>query len=239
MRKIFPFTKPAVFLSFIITLLAGTFLSCANNHQQHTSGQTALEEQTPSSQRFNDIEFWVKMFEDPERDKWQKPAEVVKMMNLKPGDVVADIGAGTGYITRHLAVAVGPGGKAIGLDIEQSMVDYMNNDAKKLGLKNYTAKVVKTDDPGLGAHSVDVIFLCNTYHHIEDRTAYFQNLLKSLKPGGRVISVDFYKDTDFGPPREHKLARDIVVKEMSLAGYRLNRDLKFLEHQYYLEFVPE
>ena len=68
------------------------------------------------------------MFEDPERDKWQKPAEVVKKMDLKPGDIVADIGAGTGYLTRRIAVAVGPAGQAIGLDIEQSMVDYMTED---------------------------------------------------------------------------------------------------------------
>jgi len=221
-------------------MLAGSFLSCANHQNQHTQEQTESVKHTPASQqRFNDIEVWVKRFEDPERDKWQKPAEVVKMMDLKPGDIVADIGAGTGYITRHIAVAVGPEGNALGLDIEQSMVDYMNEDAKKLGLKNYTAKVVSTDDPALEPDSVDVIFLCNTYHHIENRSAYFKNISKSLKHGGRVITVDFYKDTDFGPPRDHKLAKDVVLKEMAQAGYRLDKDLQFLEHQYYLEFVLE
>jgi ubiquinone/menaquinone biosynthesis C-methylase UbiE len=232
--------KTVVLLSFVIILLAISVLSCTNHQKQHTAEQQTSEKHSPATQqRFNDIDYWVKMFEDPERDKWQKPAEVVKIMDLKSGDIVTDIGAGTGYITRHLAVAVGPEGKAIGLDIEQSMVDYMNEDAEKLGLKNYTAKVVKTDDPALEPHSVDVIFLCNTYHHIKNRAAYFKNVSKSLKPGGRVISVDFYKNIDFGPPRDHKIAKETVIQEMQKAGYSLYKDVEFLQYQYYLEFTPE
>lgn len=226
--------KAAVLVSLII-VLALSVTSCTNHQKQHSEEKhsKAIE------QRFNDIDFWVKRFEDPERDKWQKPAEVVKTMNLQPGDIVADIGAGTGYVTRHLAVAVGPEGQAIGLDIEQSMVDYMNEDARKLGLSNYKAKVVSTDDPELGAGSVDVVFLCNTYHHIGNRVAYFSHIAKSLKPNGRVISVDFYKNIDFGPPRDHKIAKEVVIREMKQAGYRLHKDLEFLQYQYYLEFIPE
>jgi ubiquinone/menaquinone biosynthesis C-methylase UbiE len=232
--------KTVVFLSCTITLLASAFLSCTNNHKQQTPEQQIGDKHAPASeQRFNDIDFWVKMFEDPERDKWQKPGEVIKKMNLKQGDIVADIGAGTGYLTRHIAVAVGPGGRALGLDIEQSMVDYMKEDAKKLGLDNYSARVVKTDDPDLGQKTVDVVFLCNTYHHIAGRVEYFKNVSKSLKPNGRVINVDFYKTIDFGPPRDHKIAKDVVIKEMKQAGYRLHKDLEFLKYQYYLEFVPE
>ena len=225
----------SIFIVFIVTLSIYSLVSCTNHQKQHSEEK----HDKTTQQRFNDIDFWVKMFEDPERDKWQKPADVVNKMELKSGDVVADIGAGTGYITRHIAVAVGPEGKALGLDIEQSMADYMSEDAKKLGLTNYEAKVVRTDDPELAPHSIDVVFLCNTYHHIENRVAYFNNVSKSLKPNGRVISVDFYKNTDFGPPRDHKLAKEVVIQEMKQAGYRLHKDLKFLEHQYYLEFAPE
>ncbi len=220
----------------LILALAVFFLTGCSSHKTQKSG----EKQSPATeQKFKDIEFWVKIFEDPERDLWQKPLEIVKAMNLKPGNAIADIGAGTGYLTRHLAVAVGPEGKALGLDIEQSMVNYMIEDAKKLGLTNYTARVVKTDDPELEPGSVDVIFLCNTYHHISNRVDYFQKAAKGLKPNGRVISVDFYKNIDFGPPRDHKIAKEIVLKEMKQAGYRLDKDLIFLQHQYYLEFVPE
>lgn len=232
-------TTPAL-LSLVFALILYSLIGCSHHQKQHTAEQLKHEQHSPATQqRFSDIEVWVKRFEDPARDAWQKPAEVVKTMNVKPGDVVADIGAGTGYITRHIAVAVAPGGKAIGLDIEQSMVDYMREDARKLGLNTYEARVVKTDDPELGPASVDVVFLCNTYHHIENRAVYFRNLSRSLKPGGRIITIDFYKNTDFGPPRDHKLAKEVVLTEMKQAGYRLDKDLKFLEHQYYLEFVPE
>ncbi|HDZ84842.1 MAG TPA: class I SAM-dependent methyltransferase, partial [Nitrospirae bacterium] len=189
-------------------------------------------------QRFKDIDKWVKAFEDPERAKWQKPAEVIKAMDLKNGDVVADIGAGTGYFTRLFAMAVAPEGKAIGLDIEESMVKYMKEDAKKLGLNNYEAKVVPTDNAGLAPNSVDVVFLCDTYHHVADRVNYFKAVAKGLKKDGRVVIVDFYKDSKVGPPRAHKLAKAITLAEMKEAGYRLVKTHDILEHQYFLEFRP-
>lgn len=216
----------SIFFNLLLLLLP--VISCANPQVQH---------EPATQQRFSDIDKWVKLFEDPERDEWQKPAEVVKTMRLKPGDVVADIGAGTGYFTRLFAVAVGPEGKAIGLDIEQSMVDYMKEDARKMGLNNYEARVVKTDDPEIPASSVDVIFLCNTYHHIADRTKYFKNVAASLKPDGRIVIVDFYKNANFGPPRDHKLAKEVVMKEMEDAGFHLLRSHQVLKHQYFLEYV--
>lgn len=189
------------------------------------------------SHRFDDIATWVKVFEDPERDAWQQPDEVIKTMNIAPGNVVADIGAGTGYFTRRFAVAVGPEGKALGLDIEQSMIEYMNEDARKLKLSNYTARAVRVDDPELSPRTVDILFLCNTYHHIDDRVTYFRNVAESLKPGGRLIIVDFYKkELPYGPPPSHKLSKDAVIKELQMAGYRLKKELHFLPYQYYLEF---
>ncbi|UCD35584.1 MAG: class I SAM-dependent methyltransferase [Nitrospiraceae bacterium] len=214
-------------------LLLLVVLSSSCNHQQAGhSGHSA-----PTAQhRFDDIDHWVKMFEDPARDEWQKPDEVVRAMNLRPGDVIADIGAGTGYFTRRFAAAVGPDGKALGLDIEPSMVMYMYQDAEKLGFRNYEPRVVRTDDAELSPRSVDVVFLCNTYHHLENRISYFSKVAGALKPGGRVIVVDFFKDTDFGPPREHKLGKEVVLEEMAQAGYRLMRDHDMLTEQYFLEF---
>jgi ubiquinone/menaquinone biosynthesis C-methylase UbiE len=189
--------------------------------------------------RFDDIERWVRIFESPERDEWQKPDEVIRALKLKPDAIVADIGAGTGYFTRRLALAVAPTGKALGLDLEPSMVEYMKKDARKLGLNNYKARVVRPDAPELGPQSVDLVFLCNTYHHIENREAYFKNLIRALKPGGRVVIVDFQKrPLPVGPPPEGKISKEEVIKEFPQAGYHLVRSLDFLPYQYFLEFEP-
>ena len=217
-----------IFISiFFLVLLIFQTAACSSQQKNSTPA---------AQQRFDDIEFWVKLFEDPERDKWQKPKEVVDAMHLKAGDVVADIGAGTGYFARHIAVAVGPKGKAIGLDIESSMVKYMEEDARKLNLGNYKARVVRTDDPELEDGSVDVVFLCNTYHHIENRVEYFRKVSNGLKPDGRVVVVDFYKEAEIGPPRDHKLAKEVVLEEMKKAGYNLVKTHGFLSYQYFLEF---
>lgn len=177
-------------------------------------------------------------YSDPGRDEWQKPEEVIRTMNLKPGDVVADIGAGTGYFTGRFATAVGPGGKALGLEISESLVKRMNEDAERMGLDNYQALLVKTDDPGLEPGSVDVFFLCDAYHHLDNRTAYFRNAAKYLKKDGRVVIVDFYKkEMPVGPrSSSHKVSREVVLEEFSQAGYTLLNQKDFLPYQYYLEF---
>lgn len=194
------------------------------------------QHQGPAVQhRFDDAQLWEQILEGPERDKWQKPDEVVKNLRLKPGDVIADIGAGTGYFTRRFAVAVGPKGKALGLEIEPSMVARMKDDAQKLKLSNYEPRLVRPDDPELESRSVDVVFLCDAYHHIGNRVAYVKRLTKSLKPNGRVVIVDFHdRPSPVGPVP--KLSEQIVIKEFEQAGYRLIRSLDFLPYQYFLEF---
>lgn len=189
---------------------------------------------------FHDAAHWAQVFESPERAKWQKPDEVVQAMKLEPGQNVFDIGAGTGYFTRRFAKAVAPSGEAVGLDIEPAMIDYMSADAKKQGLKNYGARLVKPDDPELVPHSADVVFFCDTLHHMDSRVGYFRKITQALKPGGRVIVIDFKKKAlPVGPPPEDKLAREEVIAEFRAAGYRLRRDHDFLPYQHFLEFVAE
>lgn len=179
----------------------------------------------------------VKQYEIAGRDEWQKPDEVVKHMNLKAGDVVADIGAGTGYFTRRFAEVVGPGGQALGLEISASDVESMQMDADRLGLDNYKAILVKSNDPELDPGSVDVVFLCNAYHHLSNRVDYFKTTSAGLKKDGRVVIVDFYKkQMEVGPPPSHNVAKEVVLEEMKAAGYKLLEDKDFLSYQYYLEF---
>jgi len=218
-------------VSFVITLMAVLLLAHAPQAQEHA----------PTAHHgFGDMAHWAGVFESADRAKWQRPDEVVRALDLKPGQTVIDIGAGTGYFTRRFAKAVAPSGEALGLDIEPAMIDYMKADAKKQGLKDYHARLVKADDPELAPHSADVVFFCDTLHHMDDRVGYFRKLASALKPGGRVIVIDFEKKSlPVGPPPEDKLSREEVVAEFHNAGYRLIRDLDFLPYQYFLEFEPD
>ena len=175
--------------------------------------------------------------QDYGRDSWQKPDEVMKSLNLKPGDVIADIGAGTGYFTRRFAKAVSPGGQALGLEIVSSNVESMKRDADRLGLDTYVARLVEPDDPGFEPGSVDIVFLCDAYHHLRNRVEYFKTVSRGLKKDGRVVIVDFYnKRMAVGPPPSHTVAKAVVLEEMKAAGYKLLSDKDFLSYQYYLEF---
>jgi arsenite methyltransferase len=188
---------------------------------------------------FANIEHWARVFESPERDAWQKPDKVVHALDLEPGETVADIGAGTGYFTRRFAAAVAPTGRAIGLDVEPAMVEYMRKDARTRRLSNYEPQLVKPDDAELAPASVDVIFLCDTYHHIDKRVDYFRRLIAALKPGGRVVIVDFFKrPLPVGPPPPHKISLTQVREEMGKAGYKLTRTYGFLPYQYFVQFEP-
>ena len=174
------------------------------------------------------------MFESKARDRWQKPDEVMTHLRLRAGDIVVDIGAGTGYFTRRFAAAVGTQGSAIGLDVEPTMAAHINAEAAKLGIPNLTARQVPADDPKLEAGSVDVVFICDTYHHMQGRVAYARRLADALKPGGRVVVIDFHeRELPLGPPVAWKLAPEAVTAEFRQAGFELSRALDFLPYQYF------
>ncbi len=168
--------------------------------------------------RFDDAERWAKVFDEPGRDAWQRPDEVMQVAGVKPGMVVADLGAGTGYFLPHLSRAVGPSGIVLGLDVETSMVAYMTQRAGKAGLVNMLARVVPTDDPLLPAGRVDRVLIVDTWHHVGDRTAYGRKLAAGLASGGSVVVVDFTLTTSKGPRKEHRLAPAAVVAELAAAG---------------------
>jgi predicted methyltransferase len=171
------------------------------------------------------------------RDKEQKPDDVLKLMNVKPGQVIVDIGAGAGYFTRRFAAAVGPTGKAIGVEIDSAMVRSLNADARRLSLTNYEARLIPPDDPMLTASSVDVIFLCDTYHHINDRAAYFVRVRQALRPGGRLVILDYVRTKENS---NHSIVKEEAVDELRRAGFRLAREFDLLlPKQYFLEFEPE
>ena len=188
---------------------------------------------------FEDIDRWVAEFESPERDRVQKPDEVVAALKLRSSDRIADIGAGTGYFTRRFAKASGQG-TVFAVDLEPNMLRYIARRARTEGQKNIVPVLALPDSPMLPPGSVDVIFICNTIHHIENRAAYYQILGESLVPGGRLIIVDFRKDAvlEEGPPPEMRLDRKELERELSQAGFRLTEEHSFLPDQYFVVFSP-
>jgi arsenite methyltransferase len=188
-------------------------------------GQTAHQHHPPQS-----AEEYARVLEDPGRDAWQKPHEVVAALNLGPSQAIADIGAGTGYFARRFARHAG---KVYAVDIDPRLLDRVAKDAPA----NLTTVLATPDDPKLQPASVDVIFFCDVLHHIESRGPYLEKLRRALKPGGRVVNVDFYKKPlPVGPPVEMKLSEAQVIAEFKSAGFRLRERREFLQYQYFLVF---
>jgi len=184
--------------------------------------------------RFDNAEQWAKSFDDPARDGWQLPDRVIATLGLKPGQIVADVGAGTGYFSVRLAKsAAAP--KVYAADIEPSMVSYLRERAAKEGLKNIVAVQAAAGSPNL-PEPVDLVLIVDTYHHIGDRERYFRKLASSLKPGGRVAIIDFKADSPEGPPSEFRFPPEKFESEMAKAGYKLSARHDFLPRQLFMIF---
>jgi SAM-dependent methyltransferase len=201
------------------------------------SGPALAQAPSTHEHRFSGAEKWAQVFDDPERDAWQKPHEVLQALKLAPDASVADIGSGTGYFAVRLAHRV-PKGRVYGVDAEPDMVRYLTERAKREGLANLTVVAAKPNDPGIPS-AVDLVILVDTYHHLPDRERYFRNLQKSLKPGGRLAIIDFTLDSPVGPPKNARIPADTVKKELARAGYALAEEHTFLPHQYFLVFRPK
>ncbi len=185
---------------------------------------------------FRDAEKWSHIFDDPKRDAWQKPHEVIQALALKPDARVADLGAGTGYFSARLARML-PQAKVYAVDIEPDMVRFLESRAQREGLPNVVAIQGAAADPRL-PEKVDLVLLVNVYHHIGAREDYFRRLRAALRPGGRVAIVDFKLDSPVGPPRAGRIAHDVVKAEMRAAGYAEPTAHGFLPYQYFLVFAP-
>jgi len=195
--------------------------------------------QSPATHQhsFGDAQKWAHIFDDPKRDEWQKPHEVIEKLALAPTAVVADVGAGTGYFAVRLANML-PQGRVYAVDIEPDMVKYLADRAKREKLLNMQAIAAAPDDPRLPAQ-VDLILLVDTYHHINERERYFRNLRALLKSGGRLAVIDFRLDAPDGPPKKTRIAPETVKQELARAGYALQSEHSFLPRQYFLVFVPQ
>ena len=184
--------------------------------------------------RFTNAEAWAKSFDDPARDAWQKPDDVIAALDLKPGMVVADLGAGTGYFSVRLAKSAAKP-RVFAVDLEPDMVAYLTRRAADEQLANMIAVQATATDSRL-PERVDRVLIVDTYHHIGARVDYFRKLRSYLKPGGRVVLVDFRLDGEMGPPREFRQTPAECEAELRRAGYRLAKSFEFLKYQQMLVF---
>jgi ubiquinone/menaquinone biosynthesis C-methylase UbiE len=183
-----------------------------------------------------DSKAYIAMLEDPKRDAYQKPHEVITALDLKPGEVIADIGAGSGYFSFRFAHHVGPG-RVYAVDISPDMILHMNRRIRDMGITNLTTVLAPPDDPLLADASLDRVFICDTWHHIERQGEYLAKLKKMLKPGGQLVMIDFQKrELPVGPPLEMKIAREDLVRQLAKAGFHLLKEHTFLPYQYFLVF---
>jgi ubiquinone/menaquinone biosynthesis C-methylase UbiE len=183
--------------------------------------------------RFDDVDKWVKRFDAPERAQWQKPAELVAALAVVPGSTVVDIGAGTGYFNQLWSQAVGANGTVIAMDVEPGLVAYMRDRAEREGTPNVVPVLGSYDNPRIPRASADLLVMVNLYHHIDHRIVYLRGLAPALRPGARLVVVDFRPgDLPVGPPAGKKIAPEQVDAEMKEAGFEKIGALELLPHQF-------
>jgi ubiquinone/menaquinone biosynthesis C-methylase UbiE len=235
-------TRPSILLA------AGLAAVCYGLQASYEASTPAAEAKPPAQAHhdatvrhsFEDVQHWIAVFDDPTRDAWQKPAEVMQALEIRRGMCVADLGAGTGYFSRYLSAAVGEGGTVFAVDTEPNLIVHLRERAEREQAPNVVPILASADNPRLPAGMVDLVLIVDTVHHIDDRVDYVRRLRRVLKSGGRVVVIDFKKDADIpvGPPAAHRLARSQVVEEFQSAGYQLIASPQVLPYQYLLIFQP-
>lgn len=231
-------TRRAIPLLALVTALCG---ACNERSPQSEAAAPAVvthEHSSGDERGLPDVETYAHRLDDPSRDGWQKPEEVVALLDCPPGATVVDLGAGTGYFIPYLSRAVGDAGRVLGLDISASTVEWLQQVVDEEGLGNVTAITVAPDDPGLETRSVDRILVVNTWHHIEGRVAYAEKLRPALRRKGRLLIVDFTMESPIGPPAEKRLTVDTVMAELAAAGFESEVLEETLPHQYAIAATP-
>jgi len=188
---------------------------------------------------FEDVQKYVAFLERPDRAAWQKPDDVVRALHLTGAEIVADVGAGSGYFTFRFAAAL-PEGRVVATDIEPEMVRHMHHKAVTEGIRNVEPVLAAADDPKVPAVA-DIVFVCDVLHHVSDRRAWLVRLHDQMKPGARLILVEFKEgDLPEGPPAALKIPRDEMLRLVHDSGFVLIGEEKdLLPYQTFLVFRKE
>jgi ubiquinone/menaquinone biosynthesis C-methylase UbiE len=179
----------------------------------------------------------------PTRAAWQHPNQVIESLGIDAGDVVADIGAGDGYFTFRMAEAVGPEGRVYAVEVDEELTAELEREARGRGDDNVVVVRGAFADPLLPDGAIDLVFLCNTYHHIDDRSVYFSALRTDLAPSGRVAVIDMKDDLTgilrLFATKDHWTPMALLDDEMKEAGYRKVESFDYLPTQNFVVFSPQ
>jgi predicted methyltransferase len=218
------FQRTGIIVVCTVYMMFGRSIGCAaqdqgnrpqGTHQDNTEGKD-----------------WIIRLERPERIPGLKINEVIKCLQLRPGDVIADIGAGTGAYTIPFARAVAPTGLALGVDIHQELLDYIDAKAGSENIRNLRTILAKLDDPNLPQNQVDIAFFNDVFHNMNDRQAYLKLLASYLKPTGRIVIIE----QEFNDPiaakwdrPEDRITREQVKTWMDKIGFHLNAEFNIFQ----------
>ena len=224
-----------------LTLSACSTLRCPKTPTAG-SGEKSVRPGINDGYQDTAVSVWTDRFEGESREIFRERHKIVEAVGAQAGDVIADIGAGTGLFTVLFAGAVGPGGKVLAVDIAPEFLKHINNRASKQNLSNVQTVLCREDSVELPPESIDLAFVCDTYHHFEYPKSTLASIHRALKPGGKLVVIDFERIP--GKSRawimNHvRAGRSMVISEIRAAGFELIDDTSMiigLEENYFLRF---
>jgi ubiquinone/menaquinone biosynthesis C-methylase UbiE len=159
--------------------------------------------------------------DNPERRQWLPPDEVLEQLALQPGNVIADVGAGTGYFALPIAQAVSPDGLVYAVDGQAEMLAFLKRNLQESQISNISMVCAEADHTGLTASSCDLFLLANLWHEIDDHVAVLQEVRRVLKPGGRIAILDWRTDVapQPGPPLPHRVSAEQAIQTLNSMGF--------------------
>jgi ubiquinone/menaquinone biosynthesis C-methylase UbiE len=219
-------------MSLRVLILAFPLVLCAPLLEARQAAQTAHE----MHRLHGNPAAYIAALEDPKRDAYQKPHDVMEALGVRSGEVIADIGAGSGYFSVRLAHHVGATGRVYAVDVDPDMIRHLHRRVRDMKLLNVAPILAPPDDPLL-PEPVDRFLIVDVWHHIENQSQYLQRIKERLKPGGQVVMIDFQKrELPVGPPPQMKIAREDLIEQMAAHGFSLAAEHTFLPYQYFLVF---
>ena len=222
-------------LAALVLLVVPVVLACAGSAQ--TSGTHPV-----TGRRFADVmsHRGASWLDRTERDREENTSRAVELLDVAPGMVVADFGAGSGYYTERLAKEVGPSGRVLAVDIQPEMLELLGARIARLGLTNVELVRSTEDDPRLPTGTVDLIVMVDVYHELGQPQIVLRRMKSALSPTGRIAILEYRKEDPAVPIRlEHKMTVAEATAEFGAEGYQLARRVDSLPWQHLLFFAPQ